>query len=59
MDSDPRDAPRPPRLLRRLARLLTRGRDAPYIVPDLDASFAGDIERGLRRGRATARYSDR
>jgi predicted permease len=57
MDSDLRDAPLPPRLLRLLVRLLIRGRGASYIVPDLDASFARDVERGLGRGRAILRYA--
>ena len=57
MDFDPRDAPRPPRLLRLLVHLLIRGRDASYIVADLDASFARDVERGLGRGRAARRYA--
>ncbi len=55
MDFDPRDAPRPPRLLRLFVHLLIRGRDASYIVPDLDASFARDVERGLGRGRSARR----
>lgn len=49
--------PQPPRLLRLLVRLLIRGRDASYIVSDLDASFARDVERGLRGSRATRRYA--
>lgn len=49
--------PRPPRLLSFLVRLLIRGRDASWIASDLDASFARDVERGLRRGRATRRYA--
>ena len=57
MDFDPRDAPRPPRLLRLLGHLLIRGRDASYIVADLDASFARDVERGLGRGGAARRYA--
>ncbi len=57
MDFDPRDVPRPPRLLRLLVHLLIWGRDASYIVPDLDASFARDVERGLVRGRAARRYA--
>ena len=57
MDSDPRDASRPPRLLRFLVQLLIRGRDASYIARDLDASFAHDVERGLGRGRAARRYA--
>jgi len=56
MDSD-RAAPRPPRLLRLLVRLLIRGRDASYIVRDLDASFARDVERGMGRGRAARRHA--
>jgi predicted permease len=48
---------KPPRLLRLLVRLLIRGPDASYIVPDLDASFARDVERGLGRGRAVRRYA--
>jgi len=58
MDPDhPRRMPQPPRLLRLVVRLLIRGRDAPYIVRDLDASFARDVERGLGRGRALRRYT--
>ena len=57
MDSEPPGAPRPPRLLRLLTRLLIRGRDASYIGADLDASFAHDLERGLARGRAARRYA--
>ena len=57
MDFDPRDTPRPPRLLRLFVHLLIRGRDASYIVLDLDASFARDVERGLGRGRAARRYA--
>jgi hypothetical protein len=57
MDFDPREAPRPPRLLRLLVHLLIRGRDASHIVLDLDASFARDVERGLGRGRAARRYA--
>ena len=56
MGSDPRDATRPPRLLRLLVRLLIRGRDTSYIVQDLDASFERDVERGLGRGRSVRRY---
>jgi predicted permease len=57
MGFDPRDAPRPPRLLRLFVHLLIRGRDASYIVADLDASFARDVERGLGRGGAARRYA--
>ena len=48
---------RAPRLLRLLARLLIRGRDASHIVQDLDGSFARDMERGHGFGRATRRYA--
>ncbi len=54
---DVRSSPRPPRLLRLLARLLIRGRAASYIVSDLDASFGRDLKRGLGRGRAIWRYA--
>jgi predicted permease len=47
---------RPPRLLRLFVGLLIRGRDALYIIHDLDASFARDVERGVGRGRAIRRY---
>jgi putative ABC transport system permease protein len=57
MASDPRDAPHPPRLPRLLVRLLIRGRDASYIVSDLDTSFARDVERGIGRARAARRYA--
>ena len=57
MDADPRAAPLPPRVLRLLVRLLIRGRDASYIVRDLDASFARDVERGIGRGRVARRYA--
>jgi predicted permease len=58
MDSDHQHrVAKPPRLLRLLVRLLIRGPDASYIVPDLDASFARDMERGLGRGRAVRRYA--
>ena len=56
-DLDLRPSPRPPRLLRLLARLLIRGGVASYIVSDLDASFGRDLERGLGRGRAIWRYA--
>ena len=48
---------RPPRLVRLLVRLLIRGRDATWIVRDLDGSFARDLERGLGRGAAFRRYA--
>jgi putative ABC transport system permease protein len=57
MSPDRSEGGRPPRLLRALVRLLIRGRDATYIVSDLDASFARDIERGQKRGRAVRRYA--
>lgn len=57
MKLDPRTPPRPPRLLRLLARWLIRGRHASFILPDLDASFTRDLERGLGRVRATMRYT--
>lgn len=56
MTHDRRRRTRPPRLLRFLVRLLIRGRDASWIVSDLDASFARDMQRGLGRGRAIRRY---
>ncbi len=57
MTPDRREGGCPPRLLRLLVRLLIRGRDASYILSDLDASFARDIERGQKRGRAVRRYA--
>jgi predicted permease len=57
MTPDRREGGCPPRFLRTLVRLLIRGRDATYIVSDLDASFARDIERGQKRGRAVRRYA--
>jgi predicted permease len=57
MDFGRRAAPVPPRVLRLVARLLIRGRDASYMVRDLDASFARDVERDLGRGKAARRYA--
>jgi predicted permease len=58
MDADHQHrVPRLLQLLRLLVRLLIRGRHAPYIVRDLDASFVRDVERGLGRGRAIQRYA--
>jgi predicted permease len=56
MNPDRRATPLPPLVLRLLVRLLIRGRDASYIVRDLDASFVRDVERGIGRGRAVRRY---
>ncbi len=56
MAPDRRDGESPPLFLRTLVRLLIRGRDASYILSDLDASFARDVERGCGRGRAVQRY---
>lgn len=57
MDCDTPPTPSPPWILRLLVRLLIRGHDAPYIIPDLDATFERDMERGLGRGRAARRYA--
>jgi putative ABC transport system permease protein len=57
MDGDPHVVYRPPWLLRLVARLLIRGRDASWILRDLDASFAHDLDRGLGRGSAIRRYA--
>ena len=46
-----------PRLLRWVASLLIRGRDAPYLLTELDESFERDLGRGLPRPRASARYA--
>jgi len=45
-----------PGWLRRLARLLVRGSEAPYILTDLDDAFDRDLARGLTVRRARARY---
>lgn len=57
MSPDDRHNARPPRLLRLLARVLIRGRDAGLIARDLDASFRRDVDRGLARGGAARRYA--
>ncbi len=46
-----------PRLLRRIAALLIRGRHAPFILTELDATFEHELERGLPIGRARLRYA--
>jgi predicted permease len=48
--------PRAPTLLRRLARLLIRGPEAPYVLGDLDDGFERDVARGLPAGRVRRRY---
>ena len=49
-------APGDPGLFRRLARLLVRGPEAPYILTDLDDAFDNDVARGLPLRRARWRY---
>ncbi len=46
----------PPRLLRRLAGLLVRGPEAPYVLGDLEEAFERDLARGLPPRRARRRY---
>jgi predicted permease len=49
-------APVVPRLLRRLAAILVRGPDAPYVRGDLETAYERDVERGLTVTRARRRY---
>lgn len=49
-------SPAPPRIVQRLARLLVRGPEAPYVLSDLDDAFDRDVSRGVRRASATRRY---
>lgn len=44
------------RVLRRVARLLVRGPDAPVILGDLEESLRRDLDRGVSPGRANLRY---
>lgn len=45
------------RVLRRLANVLLRGRDAEQVRADLDEGFERDLERGVPRLRAAWRYA--
>lgn len=47
---------RAPRMLRRLAALLIRGPEAPYVLVDLDDTFEREVTRGLSHATATTRY---
>lgn len=47
---------RAPWVLRRLAALLIRGAEAPYVLVDLDDAFEREVVRGLSRTAATTRY---
>jgi hypothetical protein len=49
-------APNPRGLLRRLAALLIRGPEAPFILADLDELLERDIEQGMAGARAHSRY---
>ena len=44
------------RMLRRLAAMLLRGRDAEHVRADLDEGFERDLDRGVTRWRAAWRY---
>jgi len=46
----------PPRWLRRLAALVVRGPDAPYVLGDLDEAYARERSRGSSRSRSARRY---
>jgi predicted permease len=46
----------PPWLLRRLAGLLIRGPEAPFVLTDLDDAFERELSRGLPRRTAVGRY---
>lgn len=46
----------PGRLLRRLASLLVRGPDAPYVLGDLEEGMRRDLARGMSVRRARIRY---
>lgn len=48
---------RGPGLLRRLAALLLRGSEAPFILADIDDAFEGDIAQGIPPWRAEWRYA--
>lgn len=50
-------APRPPRVWSAIAGLLIRGRDAPFILADLDEAYVRDVERYGRRRWAGRRYA--
>lgn len=43
-------------VLRRLAALLIRGPEAPYVLVDLDDAFEREVARGMTRSAATLRY---
>lgn len=45
-----------PWLLRRLAALLIRGSEAPFVLADLDDAFDREVARGMSRAAATLRY---
>lgn len=45
------------RPLRRIAELLIRGPEAPFVLADLEEGFDRDVARGLPRGRARRRYA--
>lgn len=49
--------PRPPLLLRRLARLLLAGDEGGVVRAELDESFGRDLDRGLPVPRARRRYA--
>ena len=46
----------PGRFLRRLASLLVRGPDAPFVLGDLEETLRRDLQRGVRPRRARWRY---
>jgi predicted permease len=46
----------PERLLRRLAALLVRGPDAPFVLGDLEEARRRDLARGMSPGRIRIRY---
>lgn len=47
----------PVSVLRRIAALLIRGPDAPWILNDLEELMTRDLKRGMSRGRACWRYA--
>jgi predicted permease len=47
---------RAPWVLRRLAALLVRGPEAPFVLVDLDDAFERELARGMARTAATLRY---
>lgn len=49
-------SPQAPPLLRRLAALLIRGSEAPYVLVDLDDAFEREVRRGMSRTAAILRY---